>query len=322
MLIGLALLLSQNQFVHAQEYKKITRLGTNQAVCLGGVDSVSELQSFVQNNPNAVADIIRDAGSSIDADELLNKISQGDIVERTYPVGTRLLWTSAKIQNRYVAKQAVEWAGASSFEAFQINLTSGCRDYDIVIPKACCNISLYSVKKSVAKACQAKRPEIKKVVDAPITKKTGAFYGSEKRARFRPEINEDQADSSDIYGIRLGLSKSISDRTSIFTQLSYYERGSVSPRNVASEDNFALDVGVERKVSEALFIAAGIGAWNIDDDADFSVFAHIGGDILQSDFQWFIEGRLFDSDATLNDSLSDNKMISAGVRYLPELSSY
>ena len=49
--IGLLLALSSN-VVSAQEYKKITRLGTSQSVCTGGVETAAELQEYFAQNPN------------------------------------------------------------------------------------------------------------------------------------------------------------------------------------------------------------------------------------------------------------------------------
>ena len=105
-------------------------------------------------------------------------------------------------------------------------------------------------------------------------------------------------DSSGIAGVRAGLMKSISDKTSLFTQASYYDRSSINDGNIYPEDNLAIDIGIDRKLSEHAFIGGGIGIWNIDDSdfRDATLFGHVGGDIGASNFQWILEGRVFDSD--------------------------
>ena len=41
------------------------------------------------------------------------------------------------------------------FEAFQLNLSSGCQVYHIAIPKACCNVSLIGVAPDDSNECAA-----------------------------------------------------------------------------------------------------------------------------------------------------------------------
>ena len=323
-----------SQTAYAQQYKKFTRLGTSQAVCSGGVQSVAELQAFFANNPSAVRQLLSDSGWSGSADDLMAAVASGDMDVRSYPVGTRFQWAGAKVDGQYVAKQFREWAGSKPFEAFHIDLKSGCKVYDIVIPKACCNVSLASVVEDTSPECTA--PVVaapvaiapaSEVVDepAPVAAKAalglipfiGAFVGTETRPRFETNWQMDKVDSSGIVGLRAGLLKEISPKTSLFGQVSYVDRQGINGGNVYPENNFAVDLGLERKLSERAFIGGGIGAWNIDDSdfRDASLFGIVGGDIGKTKLQWFLEGRVFDTDSQL-DSISDNKMFSAGLRYL------
>ena len=342
-LTGLLLIVS-SQFAAAQQYKKVTRLGTSQAMCSGGVETTAELQKYFANNPGAVRDVLADSGWSGSADELIAAVARGDLTERAYPVGTKMAWMGAKKNGAYVANPYREWAGDTSFEAFQVNVSSGCQVYHIAIPKACCNVSLVSVaadqsaecvapvadnrdaENAAAAAAAAKAKADRDAAEAAAARKAsmalipffGVFAGSETRPRYEPAWDMDMVDSSGVIGVRAGLMKAISPKTSMFGQVSYYDRQGINEFNVYPEDNFAIDVGLERKLGERAFIGGGIGAWNVDDSdyRDTSIFGHVGGDIGKSKFQWFLEGRLFDSDSVNHDSLSDNKMFSAGVRYL------
>ena len=87
--MGLMLISTQ---ASAQEYKKITRLGTSQAVCPGGVQTVADLQEFFRTNPNAIRSILADSGWSGDANALFEAVANGDLTERAYPVGTKMAW--------------------------------------------------------------------------------------------------------------------------------------------------------------------------------------------------------------------------------------
>ena len=224
-----------------------------------------------------------------------------------------------------------EWAGAKSFEAFQVNISTDCQLYHIAIPKACCNVSLVSVQPDTSSQCTepvavAPAPAPAPVEPEPVAKASplalipfiGAFAGTETRPRFETAWQMDQRDSSGIIGLRAGLLKPLSEKTALFGQASYYDRQGINGGNEYPENNFAVDIGVERKLSERAFIGGGIGAWNIDDSdfRDASLFAHVGGDIGKSNFQWILEGRVFDSDSETLDSISNNRMFSAGIRYL------
>jgi len=276
-----------SQVASAQQYKKITRLGTSQAVCAGGVETPEQLQEFFANNPSKIRDILTDSGWTGSADDLLAAVANGEMVERAYPIGTRLLWTGAKKNGKYVANRYREWAGAKSFEGFQLDLRSGCQIYHMAIPKACCNVSLISVEVDTSSACTEPAPVAAEVVE-PVAKSAaplglvpfiGAFAGSETRPRFEISWSEDVRDSSGVIGVRAGLLKALTAKTSLVGQVS---------------------------------------SWDID-DSDFteaSLYGIVGGDIGKSNLQWFLEGRVFDSDSENLDSISNNRLFSAGLRYL------
>ena len=329
LLLSLLGFVAAGQFAAAQQYKKITRLGTSQSMCKGGAESLAELQEYFANNPNDIRAVVNDSGWSGSADALLAAVANGDVTETAYPVGTRMAWMGAKVNGQPVAHDYREWAGAKSFPAFRVDVSSGCQVYEIAIPKACCNISLVGVTPDTSSACvepvAAVAPVAAAAPAAPVVKKAlglipflGLFAGTETRPRYEPAWDMDMKDSSGLVGVRAGLMKGISPKTSVFGQLSYYDRNGINEFNVYPEDNLAIDIGVERRLSERAFIGGGIGIWNVDDSdfSDASLFGHVGGDIGKSKFQWFLEGRVFDSDSANHDGLSDNKMFSAGVRYL------
>ncbi len=325
LLLLLSLLASSS--VSAQEYKKITRLGTSEAVCVGGVETEADLQNYVANNEDAVRAILADSGWMGNSDDFIKAIANGEAFDASYPSGTRMAWMGAKKGGQYVALPYREWAGSTSMDAFQLNLSSGCQIYELAIPKACCNIALVSVSPDNSAECQpvaaapvaaasTSEPEASKAIG--LVPFIGLFAGSETRPRFEEAWQMDMKDSSSIYGVKAGLMKGLSPKTSAFAALSYYDRGGINSGNTYPEDNIALDIGLDRKISERAFIGGGIGAWNIDDSdyRDASLFGHVGGDIGSSNFQWILEGRIFDSDSDTHDSISDNKMFSAGIRYL------
>ncbi len=335
-LAGLAIAvtsLSLSSGVSAQEYKKITRLGTSQSVCDGGVQTAAQLQAFFKNNPEKIEAILADSGWSGSAEALMSAVANGEMTETAFPVGTKMAWMGSKKSGQYVALPYREWAGKQSFEGFAVNVKDQCKIYEMAIPKACCNVSLLAVREDNTGACapqpvvapaQEVAPVAPVVAEEPEAKKAlglipfiGAFLGTETRPRFEEAWQMDKRDSSGVVGVRAGLLKELSAKTALTGQLSYYDRNGINGGNIYPEDNFAIDLGVERKLSERAFIGGGVGAWNVDDSdfRDASIYGIVGGDIGKSNVQWFLEGRVFDSDSQL-DSISENKMVSAGIRYL------
>ncbi len=327
--------LSTSAVTSAQNYKKITRLGTSQSVCVGGVETEAQLQAYFAGNPGIIRTILADSGWSGSADAVLAAVAAGDAIETAYPAGTKLAWMGSKKNGEYVALPYREWAGKQPFEGFSLDVKSDCRVYEMAIPKACCNISLISVSEDQTGECAPKPATPVAVAPssvAPVAEKApkkaaaplglvpflGAFVGTETRPRLETAWQMELRDSSGIIGLKAGLLKKLSAKTALSGVLSVYDRNGINNGNEYPENNVAIDFGVEHKVSERTFIGGGIGAWNVDDSdfRDASIYGLVGGDIGKSNVQWFVEGRFFDSDSETLDSLPDNKMLSAGIRYL------
>jgi hypothetical protein len=318
------------QVASAQQYKKVTRFGTSESVCAGGVETVQQLQEFFAQNPSKIRELLLDSGWTGSADDLIAAVASGSMTERAYPVGTRMLWSGSKVNGAYVANPYRVWAGEKSFEAFQVDLSGSCKVYHIAIPKACCNVSLISVVDDTSSACVAPVAApliapaeetvapVAKTASLALTTFIAALVGTETRPRFETNWQMDKRDSSGVIGIRAGLLKELTARTSVLGQVSYIDRQGVNGGNIYPEENFSVDVGVEHKLSHRAFIGAGVGAWDIDDSefSDASLYGIVGGDIGKTKLQWFLEGRFFDSDSETLDSLSNNRMFSAGIRYL------
>ena len=128
--------------VSAQVYKDVTRLGTNQAICTPGIQSGGELQAFFANNPQALQNILASAGWSGNPQDLMDAVAAGDFSKKLYAPGTEFEWMSARQSGSEVALPYRRWAGSEAFEGFEVNVVSNCQQHQIVIPNACCNVSL------------------------------------------------------------------------------------------------------------------------------------------------------------------------------------
>jgi len=122
MFLGLLASAAVSANAFAQEYKKITRLGTSESICPGGIETLAQLQQFVSQNPNSMVEILRDSGWAGDANAVLNAIASGNLNEVSLPVGTRFAWMGAKVKGKNIAKPYREWAGKKSVSAYQFNV--------------------------------------------------------------------------------------------------------------------------------------------------------------------------------------------------------
>ena len=120
----ISLLVLGAQTVSAQEYKKITRLGTSQSMCAGGVETLEQLQEYVRNNPEAFANVVANSGSSVSAQAVADAVLAGNVTETSFPVGTKMAWSGAKVKGQYVAHPYREWAGKQSFAGFAVNVSN------------------------------------------------------------------------------------------------------------------------------------------------------------------------------------------------------
>ncbi len=124
-------------------YKQIKRLGgTSQSICRPAIRSSAELQSFAKTQRQDVIDILEDAQWPGNPDDVFSAIEAGEFTERSFPVGTKLEWMGLREDGKPVAGENRQWAGKQAFEGFELNITSNCAQHQIVIPKACCNVSL------------------------------------------------------------------------------------------------------------------------------------------------------------------------------------
>ncbi len=129
----------------AQEYKVFSVLGTSEAVCKPGIETREQLQDFFANDKETVDAILADANWEGDSELLHQAIAAGNFSERFYEKGTTFHWTSSKKKGVPTALPNRIWGGEEAFKGFEANIESGCNVHQIVIPHACCNVSLASV---------------------------------------------------------------------------------------------------------------------------------------------------------------------------------
>jgi len=125
-------------------------------------------------------------------------------------------------------------------------------------------------------------------------------------------------DSSKVVGLKLGTLYPLNDKYSLFGQIGAYKLLSLNDGTLWSDRGVFLDAGLEVNLTESGFMGIGISWWNADQGdssiEDLALLFYGGGDIGEdTNTQWYLEGRIFEDDT---DQISDNNMLTVGLRYL------
>ncbi len=390
LVIGI-LLMSLSHVGNTQEYNAFNVLGTSQAMCKPGISSASELQSFFANNRELVEQVLEEANWEGNPEDLFNAIAAGDFSTGTYAKGSKFDWTGLKKKGRGQILRNRIWAGEKPFDGFEVNVTSQCKVHKLVIPNACCNLSLMATSEITTPApvvtINADNENIKVCADsgseavltradgsnetvsldstgcwsgtlepgtvivevtnkdecgsatgsashlvtaAPVAASAavaveksglsfipyiGLFAGAESRMRLAPALDNLYEDNADVFGIKAGALKPLSEKVSVFGQIGYLDRNGVNSNYIYPDDNWFADIGLDRSIGTSGFIGGGLGYWNISDSEfdDVSLFLHGGSGIGVTNAQWFLEGRVFGDEL---DNVDSDNMVTGGIRYL------
>lgn len=389
LILGMAMIMFSHSGI-AQEYNAFTVLGTSQAMCKPGVSSAEELQSYFINNRQLVEQVLQDAGWEGNPEDLFNAIAAGDFTAGSYAKGSKFDWTGLNKDGRGQVLRNRIWAGEQPFDGFEVNVTSQCKIHKMVIPNACCNLSLMATTEITTPApvitIDANNQDVKVCADigkeAVITRADGSsetvplddtgcwsgtqepgtvlvevtntdecgsatssashlvtaaavaaaeepaappaadlipfvglFGGNEARMRYEPEWDKFYKDNADVWGVKAGLLKPLSETLSVFGQLGYLDRSGVNSNYVYSDDTWFADVGLDRTLGNSGFVGGGLGYWNIGDSDfdDISLFIHGGSGLGATNAQWFIEGRAFGDELS---NINTDNMVTGGIRYL------
>jgi hypothetical protein len=133
--------------------------------------------------------------------------------------------------------------------------------------------------------------------------------------RLAPGLDELYQDNADVFGIKIGVLKPLSEKVAAFGQLGYVDRNGVNSNYVYSDDSWFADIGLDRALGMSGFVGGGLGYWNIGDKEfdDLSLFVHGGSGIGATNAQWFLEGRVFGDEL---DNIDTDNMVTGGIRYL------
>ena len=284
------------------KYTEVKRLGTNEAVCLGGVKTVKEFQDWTARNEQTVRAILSQTALKGEKEQaqIFNAIAKGLFVEKEYPTGTTFHWMSSKKKGVPTLLPDRIWAGEKSFVGYEMVVVSDSKKYTVVVPKICCNFSLVSIEEIAPPPAPAPTP----APAAPVIKKESGIVpfvavigGSESLKRFEPRWNMDMQDSSGIVGLRIGAKIRLAEGLNLVPAVGLVHRTSLNEGSDYPESTGHIDLGIEKNITGNIFVGAGLGLWNANKSSfdEPSAYVNVGGGIAKG-LDWFVEGRTIDAD--------------------------
>jgi len=300
------------------KYTEVRRLGTSEALCQGGVKSMSEFQAWTSANGNTIAQALEGTRLQGQHSAIMAAVARGEMVEKFYQPGTTFHWMTAIKKGKATALRDRIWAGEEAIAAYEMQIEHDGSNYTLVIPKICCNFSLASVAeipkpepKPVAKAPAPKpEPKPEPVVEKPgVVPFIGLMAGTESLERYEPAWDMYKKDSSGFFGIKAGIKIPVAEGLNLVPALGIINRTGLNEGNEYPETTANIDFGVEKQLNEQFFVGGGLGIWNVNesDYREGSAFLTVGGTLTEKT-EWFTEGRYIDADES-------GSALSAGIRF-------
>jgi len=173
LIVALLMVFTLNSFAEkkAKKVTKISRVNVSplMKVPKGGIGSVDELRTLVEKYADRIKvgfEMVK--GGSVFPD-FMEHIKTGPIDDQfDIPKGQKLMGMLFYSAKKVKVLSNVQWVGKKTLSAFSLVVQSDCKDYHILIPKACGNVSLLDVKNSLA-VCDLKVTPSKANIGDTIT---------------------------------------------------------------------------------------------------------------------------------------------------------
>ncbi len=112
------------------------------------IDNVDQLKMLMEKYSSRVEEGLQKVGADFLFQPIMDAVANGKVNEKEMPVGTPLKWMFFYSGKKVRDKADLVWAGKAPLAVFCIPVQKDCKDYKVIIPKACGNITLASVTDS------------------------------------------------------------------------------------------------------------------------------------------------------------------------------
>jgi hypothetical protein len=162
-IIAVLMVFSLNTF---GKTKKITKIGVYPLICVeGGIQSADQLKGLLEENADSIKEAFEKADAGYLYDGFMAKVASGAIEEQQLPKGQEIPWMAFKVGKKIKVVKNLVWAANKTLDVFALIVHHECKDYVMIIPKGCGNLTVMDIKNTYA-TCDIKvTPEKVKIGD-------------------------------------------------------------------------------------------------------------------------------------------------------------
>ncbi|MCK4336381.1 MAG: hypothetical protein KAX11_00470 [Candidatus Aminicenantes bacterium] len=153
------------------ETKKLKELGRYTLVRIKGqVPSSDVMKVLVDKYAGDIKYGFDKAGYSDLFIPFMDQIKKANFVEKDLPVGTHFMWMLFRSAGRVKLVEDLEWAGKAPLPVYSFILNKDYKNYEIIMPRPCGNISLMNIEEVIPDAiCDIKVTPVKANINDPIS---------------------------------------------------------------------------------------------------------------------------------------------------------
>jgi hypothetical protein len=165
-IIAVLLVFSLNTF---GKTKKITKVGVYPLIGKPGeITDVDKLKELLEKHADRIKEAFEKADTGYLYDGFMAKVNSGAIEETQLPKGQEIPWMAFKVGKKIKAVKDLVWAANKPLDVFALTVEYECKDYVLIIPKGCGNLTVMDVKNTYA-TCDIKVSPEKVTIGGEIT---------------------------------------------------------------------------------------------------------------------------------------------------------
>lgn len=127
--------------------KKITRVGVYPLIKVkGGLADADTLKKALEDKAEDVKVAFEKTESGFLYDAFMQQVRSGAIKEIVVPKGQQVQWMVFRVGKKIKVKKDLVWAANKTLDAFALTVPYKCKEYVLIIPKPCGNLTLIDVK--------------------------------------------------------------------------------------------------------------------------------------------------------------------------------
>ncbi|UCH96029.1 MAG: hypothetical protein JSV88_04045 [Candidatus Aminicenantes bacterium] len=147
-IIAVLLVFSLNTF---GKTKKITGVGRYALIGKPGeIKDVDKLKELLEKHADRIKEAFEKAEAGYLYDGFMAKVSSGEIEEKQLPKGQEIPWMAFKVGKKIKVVKDLVWAANKPLDVFALTVEHDCKDYVMIIPKGCGNLTVMDIKNTYA----------------------------------------------------------------------------------------------------------------------------------------------------------------------------